>query len=82
MAIQGMIFGAIIWIMVNVLMVLIIMQSVINAFGAMYYLTTISFGFIVYLVFGCIIGILYNKWSVKDQPITDAEFNSDSSKEL
>jgi hypothetical protein len=65
-------FGMILWIIFGVLIGL----NDLRISGTTYYLTSIVFGIIPLLVFGFILGVLYNKWEIKDKPMTDEEFNS------
>jgi hypothetical protein len=70
--IKGEIFGVILWIIFSVLLGALD----IGIYGTTYYLTAIAFDIIPLLVFGFVLGTLYNKWDVKDQPMTDEEFNT------
>ena len=63
--VKGLIFGMILWILVDVLFGL----GSITEYGSLYYIVDIAGGFVGALAFGYVIGILYGKWSL--QPIND-----------
>ncbi len=72
MIIKGEIFGLVLWIIFDVL----IGAIDINTYGLTYYLASIAFDIIPLIAFGFVLGTLYNKWEVKDRPMTDEEFNA------
>ncbi|AGO60975.1 MULTISPECIES: DUF6789 family protein [Ferroplasma] len=78
MIIKGEIFGLILWIIFDVL----IGAVDISTYGLTYYIASIAFDIIPLVVFGFILGTLYNKWEVKDTPVTDEEFNKMNSGNL
>ena len=73
MVVKGEVFGLILWIIFGVLIGLIGIS-----FGIVYYLILLLSNIIPLLVFGFILGVLYNKWEIKDKPITDEEFNMET----
>ncbi len=68
--IKGEIFGAILWLIFSVVV------GLYNAmiFGLTYYMVSVALGIIPLIVFGYLLGVLYNKWNISTQPVTDTEF--------
>ena len=72
MIIKGEIFGLILWLIFDVL----IGALNISTYGVLYYATGMGLGIISLLVFGYLLGTLYNKWGDQDVPMTDEQFNA------
>lgn len=72
MIVKGEIFGVILWIVFDVL----IGALDISTYGLTYYLLSIALGVIALLVFGFMLGILYNKCKEYDGPVPEEQFNN------
>lgn len=72
MIIKGEMFGLILWVLFDVLLG----SLDISSYGLLYYLTSIGLDIIALLIFGYLLGTLYNKWSENEAPLTDEQFNA------
>lgn len=70
MIVKGEIFGVILWVIFDVLLGALD----ISTYGLNYYSTSIALDVIALLVFGFMLGTLYNKWKANDEPMTDEQF--------